>query len=187
MTSSCYKRLLNLCWPETTTVMWQEFLVGLNLQCKAHDMVNPSGGHQHVAYIQWAHGVKITSLICQNDVATSFWSNNYDVMIMSCVHMMTSSNGNIFHVTDHLCGEFTGHRWIHRPKASDEDLWCFLDLRMNKRLNKQSWGWWFETPSRSLWRHCNGDVCSAGMGCFSHSRSLTIHHRNAVNLRFSSR
>ena len=24
--------------------------------------------------------------------------------------MMTSSNGNIFRVTGHLCGEFTGHR-----------------------------------------------------------------------------
>ena len=31
----------------------------------------------------------------------------------------------------------------------------FFDLRMNKRLSKQSWGWWFETPSCSLWRHCN--------------------------------
>ena len=26
--------------------------------------------------------------------------------------MMTSSNGKIFRVTDHLCGEFTAHRWI---------------------------------------------------------------------------
>ena len=26
--------------------------------------------------------------------------------------MMTSSNGNIFRVTDPLCGKFTGHRWI---------------------------------------------------------------------------
>ena len=40
--------------------------------------------------------------------------------------MMTSSNGNIFHVTGHLCGEFTGHRWIALTKASDADLWCFL-------------------------------------------------------------
>ena len=32
----------------------------------------------------------------------------------------------------------------------------FFDLRQNKRLSKQSWGWWFETPSRPLWRHCNG-------------------------------
>ena len=31
----------------------------------------------------------------------------------------------------------------------------FFDLCLNKRLSKQSWGWWFETPSCSLWRHCN--------------------------------
>ena len=69
--------------------------------------------------------------------------------------MMTSSNGNIFRVTGHLCGEFTGHRWIPRTKASDAELWCFFYLRLNKRLSKQSWGWWFETPSRPLWRHSN--------------------------------
>ena len=40
--------------------------------------------------------------------------------------MMPSSNGNIFCVTGHLRGEFTGHRWIPRTKASDADLWCFL-------------------------------------------------------------
>ena len=33
--------------------------------------------------------------------------------------MMTSSNGNIFRVTGHLCGEFTGPRWIPHTKASD--------------------------------------------------------------------
>ena len=41
-------------------------------------------------------------------------------------NMMTSSNGNTFRVTGHLCGEFTGHRWIPRTKASDAELWCFL-------------------------------------------------------------
>ena len=40
--------------------------------------------------------------------------------------MMTSSNGNVSRVTDSLCGEFTGHRWIPRTKASDAELWCFL-------------------------------------------------------------
>ena len=39
---------------------------------------------------------------------------------------MTSSNGNIFRVTDHLCGEFTGHRWIPRTKAINAELWYFL-------------------------------------------------------------
>ena len=40
--------------------------------------------------------------------------------------MNTSSNGNIFRVTGHLCGEFTGSRWIPHTKASDTELWCFL-------------------------------------------------------------
>ena len=40
--------------------------------------------------------------------------------------MMTSSNGNFFRVTGHLCGEFSSHRWIPSTKAIDADLWCFL-------------------------------------------------------------
>ena len=69
-------------------------------------------------------------------------------------YMMTSSNGKSFRVTGHWCGEFTGPRWIPCTKASDAELcFFFFDLRPNKRLSKQSWGWWFETPSRPLWRH----------------------------------
>ena len=30
-----------------------------------------------------------------------------------------------------------------------------FDLRLKKRLSKQSWGWWFGMPSCSLWRHRN--------------------------------
>ena len=32
----------------------------------------------------------------------------------------------------------------------------FFHLCLNKRWSKHWWGWWFETPSRSLWRQCNG-------------------------------
>ena len=70
--------------------------------------------------------------------------------------MMKSSNGNIFRVTGHLCGEFTGPRWIPHTKASEAELRCFLwSASEKKRLSKQSWGWWFETLSCPLWRHCN--------------------------------
>ena len=48
----------------------------------------------------------------------------------------------------------TGEFASQRPVTQSFDV--FFDLRLNKRLSKQSWGWWFETPSRSLWRHCNG-------------------------------
>ena len=41
------------------------------------------------------------------------------------------------------------------PHKSDTELWY---LCLNKPLGKQSWGWWFETPSRSLWHHCNDSI-----------------------------
>ena len=31
----------------------------------------------------------------------------------------------------------------------------FFDRHLNRRFNKQSRRWWFETPSCSLWRHCD--------------------------------
>ena len=65
--------------------------------------------------------------------------------------MMTSSNGNIFHVTGHFVWGI--HRW---PVTRSFDV--FFDLRRNERLSKQSWGWWFETPSRPSWRHSNVPV-----------------------------
>ena len=48
---------------------------------------------------------------------------------------------------------FTCEFPAQRPVTRSFDV--FFDLRLNKRLSKQPWGWWFETPSRSLWRHCN--------------------------------
>ena len=57
-----------------------------------------------------------------------------------------------------LCAEnspVTGEFPLQRPMTRSFGI--FFDLRLNKRLiSKQSWGWWFESPSRSLWRHCNG-------------------------------
>ena len=49
----------------------------------------------------------------------------------------------------------TGEFPAQRPVTRSFDV--FVDLRLNKWLSKQSWGWWFDTPSRPLWRHCNWD------------------------------
>ena len=75
--------------------------------------------------------------------------------------MMTSSKGNTFRGTGPLCGEFTGH-WLIPPsnKPVTQSSFVFLfDLRLNKRLSKQSGRRLFETPSRSLWRHYNVYLC----------------------------
>ena len=48
-----------------------------------------------------------------------------------------------------VTGEFPSQRPVMRSFE------VFFHLRLNKRLSQQTWGWWFETPSRSLWLHCN--------------------------------
>ena len=48
-----------------------------------------------------------------------------------------------------VTGEFPPQRPV--TQSFDVSLICEL----NKRLSKQSRGWWFETPSHLLWRHCN--------------------------------
>ena len=48
-----------------------------------------------------------------------------------------------------VTGEFPSQRPVKRSFE------VFFSLRLKKRLSKQSRGWWFETPSRSLWCHCN--------------------------------
>ena len=47
-------------------------------------------------------------------------------------------------------GEFPTQRPVTRSFN------VFFNVRRNKRSSKQSWGWWSETPLRSLWRHCYG-------------------------------
>ena len=52
-----------------------------------------------------------------------------------------------------VTGEFPTQRPVTR------NFGVFFDRCLNKHLSKQSWGWWFETPSRALWRHCNATTC----------------------------
>ena len=49
----------------------------------------------------------------------------------------------------------------------------YFDLRPNKLLSKQLWGWWFETQSRPLWRHRNEVTSSADF------RDLSLHWQAA--------
>ena len=70
---------------------------------------------------------------------------------------MTSSNGNIFRVTGHLCGEFIGPGEFPAQRPVTRSFDVFFDLHPNKGLsNWQWWAWWFETPPCPLRRHRNG-------------------------------
>ena len=59
-----------------------------------------------------------------------------------------------------VTGEFPVQKPVTRSCAG------FFDLRLNKRLSKHSWGWWVETPPRSLWLHYNEIFCCQNGGHF---------------------
>ena len=44
---------------------------------------------------------------------------------------------------------------FHRQRPVTRNFGIFFDLHLNKQLSKQLRCQWFETPPRSLWRHCN--------------------------------
>ena len=66
----------------------------------------------------------VKDVLTQQDSAIFQFKMRFEWISVS--NMMTSSNGNIFRVTGHLCGKFTGPRWISHTKASDAELWCYL-------------------------------------------------------------
>ena len=122
---------------------------------------------------------QLNSISCENAGISSvvcifaFWltccSSCYlitqNTLFCVCVmnHMMTSSNENIFRVTGHLCGEFTGPGEFPAQRPVTRTFDVFFDLCLNKRLSKKSLGWWFETLSHPLWRHCNELTTSAAI------------------------
>ena len=82
-----------------------------------------------------------TSNICPCHWPIWIW---YIIQVQNCLHtliaglsMMASSNGNIFRVTGHLCGNspVPGEFPAQRPVTRSFDV--FFDLRLNQRLSKQ--------------------------------------------------
>ena len=104
---------------------------------------------RHHTYYRYNGRHVLHYIILPNNTFSNNSRLSVSVDLLVRYHMMTSSNGNIFRVTGHLCGEFTGEFPAQRPVTRGFDV--FFDPRLNKRLSKQSWGWWFETSSRTLW------------------------------------
>ena len=99
--------------------------------------------------------------------------------------VMTSSNGNIFRVTGHLCGDSPVTGEFPAKRQVTRSFYVFFDLRPNKPVSKQSWGWWFETLSRPLWHHCNA-LCFRLFGCpfvrpYIRPRGLRYYVENVCN------
>ena len=71
------------------------------------------------------------------------------------INMVTSSNGNIFALLAISAGNSPDAGAFPAQRQVTRNFDIFFDLCLNKRLSKQSWGWWFGAPSRPLCRHCD--------------------------------
>ena len=105
---------------------------------------------------QWTRSLLIPVLTCCLAPQNIIWTNTDQLLIClletsfnggQIPNMMTSTNGK-FSALLAICagnspvpGEFPARR----PVTRSFDV--FFDLHPNKRLSKQWWGWWFETPS----------------------------------------
>ena len=90
-------------------------------------------------------------VILDNSCETAVWAVNFDAWWR---HQMETFSALLAICAGNspVPGEFPAQR----PVTRSFDV--FFDLRPNKRLCKQPWGWWFETLSWSLWRHRNDSI-----------------------------
>ena len=98
-------------------------------------------------------------------LARAWWRHQMDFF---CITGICAGNSTV-------PGEFPAQK----PVTRSFDV--FFDLRLNKRLSKQSWGWWSETPPRSLWRQCNGAISIVAY--FSKRGWISVKIKYQLNIR----
>ena len=89
---------------------------------------------------------------CRHRLSTTWWRHGMKTFSM----LLALCAGNL-----PVTGGFPSQRTVMRGFD------VFLDLLLNKHISKQSWSWWFETPSHALWRHCNGPPAPSDQGCWT--------------------
>ena len=112
-------------------------LVGAGILCCG---VWKRGQDSHVAVLSLCDGItfSFSNFIISSNAWWRHKTETFSALLAICA-------GN-----SPVTGEFP----TQRPVTRSFDV--FFDLHLNERLSKQSWNWWFETPSSPLWRHCNG-------------------------------
>ena len=95
--------------------------------------------------LSWSNNVHITTIIISIQIA-DFEINVFDKHLTWRRHQMKTFSASLA-----LCA---GNSQVTSEFPSQRPVtWSFdvsFDLRLNKRLSKQSWGWWFETTSWPL-------------------------------------
>ena len=121
----------------------------------------PLAIHNCVAWIKYSlpgtvlpGGSKLVSLTKSNWLISAWPSSDLDGLGHELkklkLTMMTSSNGNISTLLVFLWAIHRSSVQFPAQSPVTRSFDIFFDLRLNKGMSKQWWGWWFETPSRRL-------------------------------------
>ena len=126
-------------------------------------------------------------MIYVNDDNNAFVICLHNVTCNKCIKMsrlfkimMTSSNENISVLLSFCEGNPPVIDGFSSQRPATRSFDAFFDLRLNKRLSKQSSRWWFETQSRSSWRHSNALHGFIGIGTQEHG--LTRIYTSPVSI-----
>ena len=128
------------------------FSIWVNIRLQNFSTINKN--QMQITYLKFPFIFKVQSKNC-------FWNLIFDgnwcywfrkIVIPWWRHQMETFSALLAICAENspVPGEFPAQRSVTRS------FYVFFDLRLNKRLSKQWWGWWFETLSHPLWRHRNG-------------------------------
>ena len=114
-------------------------------------MANHSSHHNDITSVSW----RLESLVFRLIVQQLFYVNNKETIKLLVLHEGDRSPATwwrhqieTFSALLAICAgnsPVTGEFPAQRPVMRSFD--AFFDPRLIKRLSKQWWGWWFETPS----------------------------------------
>ena len=120
-------------------------IIYMSFSYTTNDYVFSAGNQTNPLRYDWRHegnpthkhALAVTSIKWRHN---SWWRHQMETF--SALLVICAGNSPV-------SGEFPAQRSVTRSFD------VFFDLRLNKRLSKQSWGRRFETSWRPLWCHCN--------------------------------
>ena len=151
--STKWWRYLSLCHMSVWVILHSKFSLAfalfISVLLSVHIYI-----HQHVLYKQ---------TLLNDEWVSSLWHwYSFGLEWSYVIHCYPSAGRYVMMMSSNfprilaLCwGNSPTTGEFHSQRPVTRSFGVFFDPHLNKRLSKLSRRRWFETPSRSLWRHCN--------------------------------
>ena len=149
MTSYCLIMYLICMWRNRAVNKFIHTYILISLHMYKHLNLSVSSMFEYLEVIILRYIFLIRRYCSNCEISRPWW--RHEIETFSALLAICAANSPV-------PGEFPTQRPVTR------NFYVLFDLRPNKLLTKQSWGWSFETPSHPLCRHRNGSlgVGSAG-------------------------